>query len=231
MRIVRFHYVGLVAFMLLASACARLPTEMRYYPEGPDAGLTRFWPDLPEVPRYQYAGQLTGEQNFGAAERSEPGAGEKLLRWIVGLGPGSRDTARVLTRPQSGMVDAFYAPPLVAATFQWFGPARHMTALPVAPVVGAVIVRSDSLERIPEQLRDQLLATFAELADTLNTEMVGLEHEALEAMARQGLEIHPVPPEAAERWRGIVGEAINVVLGRIIPREPYDLIAAMVTDP
>jgi TRAP-type C4-dicarboxylate transport system substrate-binding protein len=117
----------------------------------------------------------------------------------------------------------------VAATFQWFGPARHMTALPVAPVVGAVIMRSQSLDRIPQDLREKLLSTFDELARRLNTEMVGLEEEALSAMSRQGLEIHPVPPEAAKRWREIVGQSIHVVLGRIIPRESYDLIAGLVS--
>ncbi|MGB5540445.1 MAG: 6-bladed beta-propeller [Gammaproteobacteria bacterium] len=98
----RFAVAGLLLFL---TACAELPKEMRFYPAGADAGVTRLWPDLPEVPRYQYVGQLTGEHNFGPAERSEPGAGEKLLRWIVGLGNGYRQMPRVLVRPQSGMVD------------------------------------------------------------------------------------------------------------------------------
>lgn len=90
---------------LLLAACAAQPTEMRLYPAGADPNAARLWPDLPEVPRYRYAGQLTGERNFGPAERTEPGAGEKLLRWITGLGDGSRQAPRVLVRPQSGMVD------------------------------------------------------------------------------------------------------------------------------
>lgn len=94
-----------VTGLLLLTACAEMPTEMRFYPDGADTGVTRLWPDLPEVPRYRYAGQLTGEHNFGPAERSEPGAGEKLLRWIVGLGEGNRQMPRILVRPQSGMVD------------------------------------------------------------------------------------------------------------------------------
>jgi TRAP-type C4-dicarboxylate transport system substrate-binding protein len=147
----------------------------------------------------------------------------------IGFNAFSLPFGDILTGLQTGMIDAFYAPPLVAATFQWFAPARHMTALPVAPVVGAVIVRSQSLDRIPRELREELLSTFDELARRLNTEMVGLEEEALSAMAGQGLEIHPVPPEAAKRWREIVGQSIQVVLGRIIPRESYDLITGLVS--
>ena len=158
------------------------------------------------------------------------GSAEFVDTWRkIGFNAFSLPFADILVGLQTGMIDAFYAPPLVAATFQWFAPARHMTALPVAPVVGAVIMRSQSLERIPDELRGLLLATFDELGRQLNMEMGSLTVDALSAMAKQGLQIHQVPAEAAERWRGIVGESIHVVLGRIIPRESYDLIADLVS--
>ena len=147
----------------------------------------------------------------------------------IGFNAFSLPFGDILVGLQTGMIDAFYAPPLVAATFQWFGPARHMTALPVAPVVGGVIMSSKSLERIPDELREELLGTFDELAQWLNTEMVDLEQEALSAMEQQGLRIHPVPAEAGERWRRAVTDGIHVVLGRIIPQESYDLIADLVS--
>ena len=159
------------------------------------------------------------------------GSAEFVDTWRrIGFNAFSLPFGDILVGLQTGMIDAFYAPPLVAATFQWFGQARHMTALPVAPVVGAVVMGSKSLDRIPDDLREELLATFDELGRQLNTQMVGLEKEALSAMAQQGLQIHPVPADAAARWRGIVGESIHVVLGRIIPEEAYDLISDLVTD-
>jgi TRAP-type C4-dicarboxylate transport system substrate-binding protein len=158
------------------------------------------------------------------------GSAEFVDTWRqIGFSAFSLPFGDILVGLQTGMIDAFYAPPLVAATFQWFAPARHMTALPVAPVVGAVIMRSQSLDRIPEELRGELLAAFDELAQQLNTEMGSLTDEALSAMVQQGLQIHQVPAEAAERWREIVGESIHVVLGRIIPQESYDLIADLVS--
>ncbi|MEN8205576.1 MAG: 6-bladed beta-propeller [Pseudomonadota bacterium] len=104
MRTSRFLF--LLYLSVLLTACAEVPYEMRYFPEKNDAGDSHLWPPLPEVPRYQFAGQLTGEQNFGPAERSEPGAGEKLFNWLVGLGLGQQYTPRVLVRPQAGMIDA-----------------------------------------------------------------------------------------------------------------------------
>jgi TRAP-type C4-dicarboxylate transport system substrate-binding protein len=158
------------------------------------------------------------------------GSAEFVDTWRkIGFNAFSLPFGDILVGLQTGMIDAFYAPPLVAATFQWFGSARYMTALPVAPVVGAVIMNSRSLDRIPEEFRGELIATFGELARQLNTEMVSLEEEALHAMAQQGLEIQEVPPAAAQRWRGIVSASIHVVLGRIIPQDSYELIAELVS--
>lgn len=103
MKLLRFLLSSCLPVLLLA--CAQVPYEMRYYPETGHSTEARFWPQLPEVPRYQYAGQLIGEQNFGPAERSEPGAGEKLFNWLVGIGIGQQYRPRVLVRPQAGMID------------------------------------------------------------------------------------------------------------------------------
>lgn len=99
--------VGSFVLVILAS-CAQTPTEMSYFPEGTDSDEKRsvVWPSLPEVPRYRYTGQLLGEQNFGPSEGSDPGIGKTVFRWIVGLGAGFRSDPDVLTRPQSGMVEA-----------------------------------------------------------------------------------------------------------------------------
>jgi DNA-binding beta-propeller fold protein YncE len=100
------RFVMLCCLSLLLCACAQVPTEMRYRPYAGSEGQDRLWPGLPEIPRYRYAGQLTGEQNFVPVSDSHPAFGEKLLRWVVGLADGQRRQPRVLIRPQSGMVDA-----------------------------------------------------------------------------------------------------------------------------
>ncbi|MEN8801628.1 MAG: 6-bladed beta-propeller [Thiogranum sp.] len=106
MKIPSMPVAGLLLFIL--ASCAQTPTEMSYFPEraGRDEQRTYLWPSPPEVPRYRYTGQLLGEQNFGPSERADPGVGETVFRWIVGLAAGLRPDPNVLTRPQSGMVEA-----------------------------------------------------------------------------------------------------------------------------
>jgi hypothetical protein len=50
------------------------------------------------------------------------------------------------------------------------------------------------------------------------------------AMQEQGLEIHPIPAEAAAEWRRIGDRGMQAVLGRMIPKESYDLIAGLVSE-
>ena len=91
-----------VAALVLLGACAPVPTVMRYSTPSEQAS-GRVWPELPEVPRYRYVGELTGEDNFVPEEGYAPSTGEKVFRWLVGLGQRERDRSRLLVRPLAGL--------------------------------------------------------------------------------------------------------------------------------
>ena len=93
----------LTAAALLLS-CAQTPKRMSYFVEDPLQFAEVLWPDLPEVPRYRYAGQLLGEENFVEPEGEQPGALLRAWKWIAGIGGEAEEPDRSLVRPQSGMV-------------------------------------------------------------------------------------------------------------------------------
>ena len=62
------------------------------------------WPPYPDVPRFQYLGQLLGEENL-VTDKQESGRGKRFLTWIAGLQEKAPDVVKLL-RPQSGMVDS-----------------------------------------------------------------------------------------------------------------------------
>jgi DNA-binding beta-propeller fold protein YncE len=92
---------------VLLTGCA---TERGVFNYGiaPELEINRpMWPSPQdgEVPRYMYAGQLIGEENFHAPQKEERQTGSKtFLRWLLGLF-GSEEVPSVLQRPQSGVVD------------------------------------------------------------------------------------------------------------------------------
>jgi TRAP-type C4-dicarboxylate transport system substrate-binding protein len=136
----------------------------------------------------------------------------------------------LLTGLQTGMADAFYAPLLAAASFQWFGAARFMPSVTVAPVVGGILISNRVLNEVEEPLCTALLEPFAALERSLNVQMEGLEKDALEAMLRHGLTVVPVPPKEEALWRELGAGGMSIVLGKYLPMESYQRILNLVEE-
>ena len=85
-------------------SCEQAPKQLSYFVEDPLQFTEVLWPELPEVRRYRYAGQLLGEENFFEAEGKERGALVKAWQWVAGIGREKVAPGRSLVRPQSGMV-------------------------------------------------------------------------------------------------------------------------------
>ena len=74
----------------------RVRGTMHYGMGDAPEGQRLLWPQAPEVPRFLYAGTLTGEQNFRRA--GSDGGLQAFGRWLVGL-DGRGDAPVVLQRP------------------------------------------------------------------------------------------------------------------------------------
>ncbi len=83
------------------SACSSAPTRLDFSIRPTE--VERVWPALPQVPRYRYVGELTGESNFSSTETSR-NSFTSALRWLAGMG-GTPRNPKVLQRPQGIMVD------------------------------------------------------------------------------------------------------------------------------
>jgi sugar lactone lactonase YvrE len=97
--------VSLLFAAALACGCAgdSGTAAMRYGIEDAPEGKRLLWPQPPEVPRYLFSGQLTGEANFVRDGGGDSRVGS-FFRWLAGVMSGDEQPV-VLQRPQSGMVD------------------------------------------------------------------------------------------------------------------------------
>ena len=97
--------VGLCVVLLAGglSGCAGTgapsPRDFRFTA----SGEPRYWPALPEVPRYRYVGELTGEANFRQRARETSGM-RKALHWLAGI-EADEGAPNSLQRPQGVAVD------------------------------------------------------------------------------------------------------------------------------
>lgn len=90
--------------LMILGACGTTEGPVMELESGTAPGAeTPMWPVGDNVPRYIYAGELTGEANFRGGGDGRSGA-ERVLAWIVGLGEEVPEPV-VLRRPQSGVTD------------------------------------------------------------------------------------------------------------------------------
>jgi len=89
--------LGLFLCFVFLTGCSQSKTSILRYK---DESASKVWPDEPDIPRYKYIGELTGENNIYSEGE---GAFTRFFKWLLGL--TSRNDLIVLQRPQSGFVD------------------------------------------------------------------------------------------------------------------------------
>ena len=118
---------------------------------------------------------------------------------------------------ESGLINAFTAPPIAALSFQWFALAPHMTDLKWVPLIGATVITLDKWESLPEALRPRLAESAAAAGVRITAAVRPLHDEAIAVMRRHGLMVHQVPPEALEEWQEVVRAAYPKLIGSTVP--------------
>jgi len=94
-------YPMLLLVPLLITGCSETKYLLRYE----QTSTEKIWPSPPDIPRYQYVGELTGENNLEIIEEGGVGEGIKdFFRALVGLGSES-ENLKLLQSPKAGVVD------------------------------------------------------------------------------------------------------------------------------
>ncbi len=131
---------------------------------------------------------------------------------------------------QSGMVDAFYLPPLIAASGQYFGVASHMCSLKIAPLVGGLVIADRLWERIPENQKKEMMAAVDRVSKKLAGETERLEQKAIDTMKKNGLVIHEAPADSLAKWKEAADKGMDELVGKLFSREIYDKLQAILEE-
>jgi len=115
---------------------------------------------------------------------------------------------------QSGMVTAFYGPPMAAAAYQWFALAPYMINFPLGPVLGGFVVSERTWNRIPERYHADLKAAIEEVAADFYTESERLNTEAMNVMKRHGLKEEELTQDELDQWYDLMTSGHQLVVGK-----------------
>ena len=137
----------------------------------------------------------------------------------AGYNPVSLPANEIHTGLQSGLINAFVAPPIAALAFQWFGLAKNMTELKWAPLIGATIVTNAAWQEIPNDLKPPLLKSASNANQRFRGEIRNLSGGAVEVMKKHGLVVHPVPLEVALLWEKSARAGYPKIVGKAVPAQ------------
>ncbi len=131
---------------------------------------------------------------------------------------------------QSGMVDAFYLPPLVAGSGQYFALAPHMCSLKIAPLVGGLVIMDRIWEKIPENFKQPMMEAVERVSKKLSVETETLEKKALDSMKKNGLIIHEAPADSLPKWKEAAAIGMDELIGKMFSKEIYEELLKLLQD-
>jgi TRAP-type C4-dicarboxylate transport system substrate-binding protein len=139
----------------------------------------------------------------------------------AGFRPVVLSSTDIVPSLQTGMIDCLANAPLYVLTARLFERAPNMLDVSWGYLFGATLVRKETWEKIPADVRPKLLEIARELGRRVDAEVKRQNDEAIAAMRKQGLWV--VAVNQAE-FRAAAEKAWPVVRGRVVPAEFFDLV-------
>ena len=124
---------------------------------------------------------------------------------------------------QSGMANSFYAPPVVAAAFQWFAFGKYMTDYSLGPVIGSLVMSKRTWDRIPARYQVELKASMDRMALKFFNESNRLNAEAMSVMKKNDLKTVALNEQEIKLWDEMMLASHKTMVGegKAIPTELY----------
>ncbi len=139
-----------------------------------------------------------------------------------GFRPVSLAATDILTGLQTGLIDSFQAPPLVALTNQWFGGAKNMLDIPFAPLVGATVIAKDVWNTIPGAVQKEMMQSARTAGIALRDEIRKAEASSVPLMQQFGLNVVRADPKAVAEWRELSESLWPKLRGSMVPADLFD---------
>jgi TRAP-type C4-dicarboxylate transport system substrate-binding protein len=132
------------------------------------------------------------------------------------------ETADIVPSLQTKLIDAVPAPPFFAMAGQMDTRAPYMLDLNWAPLVGAVIVRKETWEKIPADVRAKLAASAATAGKEIKAAGRKEMADSVAAMVKRGLKVTKVTPEVEAEWRKAAESVYPKIRGTLVPEDIFD---------
>ena len=140
----------------------------------------------------------------------------------LGFPPVALEWSDVLTSLHSGMVDTITTAPFLALAGQYDTVAKNMLDIPWVPLVGGTVITTKAWNSIPPQYRDAFRQAAIEAGQQMQARGRQQSLEAIDAMKKRGLQVHPVSPQLLEEWQKFAQAVYPRMRGTMVPPDMFD---------
>jgi len=140
----------------------------------------------------------------------------------AGFNPVALPSTELATSLQTGLTQAFSAPPQVAALTNYYANANNMTDMRWALMLGATVIKKDAWARIPAELQPQLLKIAQDAGAKLQDAIRKSRDADVAAMKTKGLNVVTVDAATFEMWRKTAESLYPKIRGVLVPADAFD---------
>jgi len=96
--------------------------------------------------------------------------------------------------------------------------------------VGGIVVTKKAWDALPADTRESSMRSAQEAGQLMQTRSRQESIEAIEAMKKLGVQVHPVPLELEREWREMADQLYPKIRGTIVPAETFDAVQKLVAE-
>ena len=132
------------------------------------------------------------------------------------------DLTELQTALETGLVEVFAVPPLIAAGYQWFGSAKYMHGQRFVPIVGATLIDKKVWDDIPAEQHQPMLESAQRAGAAIQVAVRAQGEQAIATMKEHGLIVTDANPTETAAWARHVDDAYPTMRDRYAPGELLD---------
>ncbi len=154
----------------------------------------------------------------------------KAIFYEAGISPIPLSLPDVLVALQTGLVEVVYAPPSGAISLQWFTKAKYMTDFPLMYLIGGIVIKTDSFDKLPPDHRQILQVLCSKYMDRLKLAVRKENREAIKVMAKHGVELIRPSEAQINEFKILSTQATNRQVGKSFSKEIKDKVIGYVEE-
>jgi TRAP-type C4-dicarboxylate transport system substrate-binding protein len=162
-------------------------------------------------------------------------AGLKMFAWagesstteafkLAGFQPVIISATDMMTSLSTGMIEGFVTTPVMTLAARWYQQTPYMVSHAWGHLPGATLVTKATWEKIPADVRPELLRIAREFAVRVNAEVARMQTDAIAAMKKNGLTVIEFDAAGRAEWQQIAERTWPAIRGGVVSAEDFDAV-------